>query len=436
MKTLYIECNMGVAGDMLMGALLELTENREAFLEQMNHLGLSEVVVKSHLETKCGIQGTHISVTVHGIEEESADAQREHSHGDCHEHGHSHEHDHSHGHSHENDHEHEHGHNHSHGHSHMSLKEIELQIDNMNLPVKVKEDAKNIYKMIAEAESNAHGKSVDEIHFHEVGRKDAIADIVGCCILMNQLNPERVVVSPINTGFGQVRCAHGIMPVPAPATAFLLKGIPSRAGNIEGELCTPTGAALVKYFGEVYTYQPEMVVEKTGYGMGNKDYPAANCVRAVLGEGIMSDMENKNEQMTDNIVNLSCNIDDMTAEEIGYAMEVLQEGKALDVYLTPIQMKKNRPGTMLSVLCNECDREELIHQIFKHTTTIGIREYRCGRYVLDRKTELVDTAYGEVRVKRSTGYGVERKKIEFEDCKEIAKRTQKSLREIDLKAIQ
>jgi hypothetical protein len=398
MKTLYIECNMGVAGDMLMGALLELIDDKEQFLRQMNDLNIPDIRVESSPCMKCGIKGSQITVKINGTEEEHIHA---HSHGE----------------------------EHSHTHHHSSMEHIMEIIAGMNVSQEVKKDVEGVYKIIAKAESMVHGREVSQVHFHEVGMLDAIADITGCCLLIEKIKPERIVVSPIKTGFGQVHCAHGIMPVPAPATALILQGIPNSAGKTEGELCTPTGAALIKYFADEYGYQPEMTTDKIGYGMGKKDFEAANCVRALLGE------KSDNTEYEDNVVELCCNLDDMTSEEIGYAVETLMQGKALDVYTTPVGMKKSRTGILLSVLCRPENKEEVVREIFRQTTTLGIREYLCRRYVLKRSIETLQTEYGTVRMKKSQGYGVKREKPEFEDVKKIAESTGKNLKTVkrDLK---
>ena len=286
---------------------------------------------------------------------------------------------------------------------------------------KVKADANAVYALIAEAESAAHGQSVEQIHFHEVGTLDAVADVVGVCALMERLAPERVVVSPIHVGSGQVRCAHGVLPVPAPATAYILKGVPIYGGAIRGELCTPTGAALLKHFADAFGPMPTMAVERTGYGMGTKDFEWANCVRAMLGEAAGGG---------DAVCELRCNLDDMTGEEIAFAADALREAGALDVWSEAIQMKKGRPGTLLACLC-AADREgEFAARMLKHTTTIGVRCQSACRYTLDREAVTVETNFGPVRAKRSRGYGVDRCKMEFDDLAEIARREGIALREI------
>ena len=415
MKTLYIECAMGAAGDMLTAALLELVPDRQAFLDRMNALGLPGVRVEAEPSVKCGITGTHMRVTVHGGEEESVDengeAAHEHHHG--HEHEHEHHHDHEHEHDHDHEHEHHHGHDHEHGHHHhSSMADIHEIIGRLDLPDRVKKDAEAVYGLIADAESKVHGRPVSEIHFHEVGTLDAIADVVGVCLLMHEIAPEQVVVSPVHTGSGHVRCAHGILPVPAPATALILTGVPSYGGEVRGELCTPTGAALLKHFATRFGNRPVMAVQAIGYGMGKKDFEQANCIRAFLGNS-----EGERQRVT----KLECNLDDMTGEEIGFAMEILLKEGASDVYTQPIGMKKSRPGVLLSVVCLPGDADRLAALVMKHTTTLGIRRQDLDRYILSRSIGTVHTVYGDVRVKRASGMGVEKAKAEYEDLAEIAR---------------
>ena len=395
MRTLYIDCGMGAAGDMLTAALLELIPDKEAFLHRMNHLGIPGVMVSAEKSVKCGITGTHFSVKVHDTEENE------------------HMHDHAHGHS--------HGHTHSHSHTHGSMAEIRSIVSAMPIPTMVKLDIMSVYNEIAEAESAVHGVPVDQIHFHEVGSMDAVADIAAVCLLMHELDVDRVVASPVHVGSGQVRCAHGILPVPAPATAHILKQVPIYGGSIRGELCTPTGAALLKHFVENFGDMPVMAVSGIGYGMGKKDFERANCVRVLLGE---------TAKQTDEILELNCNIDDMTGEAMGFALEQLMEHGALDAFTVPIGMKKSRPGVMLTVLCKEPNKEEMVRLIFRHTTTLGIREKRCQRHILDRRMESVDTPYGKVHRKVSTGYGVQRTKYEYNDIARIAREQNISLFEV------
>ena len=434
MKTLYIECNMGAAGDMLMAALSELLSEPDDFITRMNALNLPGVRFERKKAEKCGITGTHISVTVEGEEEQSHDVEgtgnreqgtgnRNGGHGPAYDHEHDYEHDHEHGHDHDHGHDHEHGHDHDHGHHHhhSTLQDIHAIIDALNLPEAVKADAKAVYMRIAGAESKVHGHPVDQIHFHEVGALDAVADVVGVCALMHEIAPERVVVSPVHVGSGQVRCAHGVLPVPAPATALLLKGVPVYGGAIRGELCTPTGAALLTHFADDFGAMPAMTLDRVGYGMGTKDFPWANCVRVLLGE---------TEETPDSAVELCCNLDDMTGEAIGFAVRRLREAGALDVWTQAIQMKKDRPGTLLCCLCPPEREAEFARLMLKHTTTIGVRGQTLRRYTLEREAVTLDTPYGPVRAKRSHGYGVNRVKPEFDDLAEIAEREGMAMGEI------
>lgn len=388
MKILYIECSMGVAGDMLMGALYELLndEDRKKFTDKMNSLGIEGLHVEAVPSVKCGINGTHMNVTIDGHEElESHHAEHHHHHG-------------------------------------ASMHDIRHVIDAAGISENVKKNAVEVYECIAQAECRVHGKSADEIHFHEVGSKDAMADVIGCCMLIDIIGADRIVVSPVTTGFGNVRCAHGILPVPAPATALILNDVPLRAGSIEGELCTPTGAALVKHYADEFGNMPQMTVSRIGYGMGTKDFAAANCVRVFV--GIQATRTAKT------IVQLCCNIDDMTAEELGYAAELLMDEGALDVYTTAIGMKKSRPGTLLTVMCREEDRERIAGLIFRNTTTLGMRVYHCERMILERSEKTLHTEFGDVRCKEASGYGVVRSKLEYDDVRRLAKSSGRSIREI------
>ena len=402
MKILYLECKMGIAGDMFSSALLGTFEDKEKIIGELNSMGIPKVTYKNTKIEKCAVVGEHISVLIDGEEEESIDVPDNHHH-------HAHDHDHHHDH-------------HEHEHSYSSLYEIEEIIEGLNISKEIRSDIREVYQLLAQAESEVHGVNVSEIHFHEVGKLDAIADIAAVCYMMHEIDPDKVIVSPINVGNGQVMTSHGILPVPAPATANLLRGIPSYSSDrISGELCTPTGAALVKYFAFDFGSQPIMAVDRIGYGMGKKDFPQANCVRAIIG--------NANDE-ADVVTELSCNVDDMTPEEIGFATEMLFEAGALEVYTISIAMKKNRPGFLLTCMCREDKKEAVIKTIFKHTTTIGIRENVSNRYVLTRQIQKIETPYGEVRIKNSSGYDVKRRKFEYDDLAGISRRTGKSVIEL------
>ena len=404
MRTLYIECKMGAAGDMLMASLYELLEDKQGFLDTMNGLGLPGVRLEAQKSSSCGIAGTHMKVTVHG-EEEHEPAE-----------GHDHEHNEDADHEHDStgEHSHEHGHDHDHEHHHATPRHIADLINGLKLPEKVKGQARAVYRAIAEAEARAHGCPVGDVHFHEVGALDAGADGTGGCYALYLLQPERIVVSPIHVGSGTVRCAHGVMPVPAPATAALLTGVPIYGGAIQGELCTPTGAALLAHFADSFGEMPLMAVKDTGIGIGTKTFEQANCVRAFLGE--------EKEETEDMILELVCNIDDMTPEALAFACTRLMELGALDVYTVAGTMKKGRPGHVLTVLCRPEKEEELARHILTQTTTNGLRVRRCGKYFLAPGMGKVRTRWGDVRVKTAKGYGITHMKPEYEDVAEVARR--------------
>lgn len=301
------------------------------------------------------------------------------------------------------------------------MHDIEYIVEHLHLDPAVEADVLAVYRSIAEAESQVHGETVEHIHFHEVGTMDAVADVTAVCLLMHELSPDMVVASPVNVGGGTVHCAHGILPVPAPATALLLRDIPMYGGAIQSELCTPTGAALLRHFVTKFDAMPLMRGSAVGYGMGKKDFPQTNCLRAILGESAGE---------TEEIVELSCDLDDMTGEALGFATERLFELGARDVYTMPVQMKKGRPGVLLRVLCMPDRRDVMVEAIFRHTTTLGVREARLRRHVLERGVETLDTPVGAVRRKTAAGYGVERCKLEYDDLARIARERGISLDEV------
>lgn len=382
MRTLYIDCSMGCAGDMLTSALLELHPDKDDFLRRMNAALGGKAVLSASPDSKCGLRGTHVTVLINGDEE--GEATRHH-------------------------------------HEHTSISEILSFVDSVPLEVKVREDAKKVYSLIAEAESRVHGHPIENVHFHEVGSLDALADVLSVCALMHELAPERILASEVNVGSGTVRCAHGVLPVPAPATELILRGVPIYSRQIKSELCTPTGAALLKYFVSEFVAMPTMKIENAGCGTGKKNFECANVVRAFIGETADEGEE---------IIELACNLDDMTPEELAFAMEELFSLGALDVYFTNIGMKKSRPGVKLTCMCREKQREQMLECIFKHTTTLGVREYACKRYELGRSEKAVRTLEGEVRVKISSGYGVVREKAEYEDLAAIARKSGKTIAQI------
>lgn len=441
MKTLYLECNMGAAGDMLTAALWELLDEtrREEFLNTMNGLGLPGVEVRTEKAAQCGIWGTHMQVKVHGEEEESLDVNQEHIHEHGHEHGHEHAHGHEHthcgevhpGHTHdhvqepvhgqEHSHEHPHGHGGEGHHHHTGMAEIEAQIGALALPQAVRQNALAVFRLLAQAESHAHDRPVEQIHFHEVGTIDAVADVVGACLLLHMLAPDEILASPVHVGCGQVRCAHGILPVPAPATAYLLQGVPAYGGSVQGELCTPTGAALLRHFVKHFGPMPVMAAQTIGYGMGKKEFAQANCVRAFLGE--TADRQDKAAQ-------LSCNLDDMTGEDIAFAAEQLLAAGALDVWTQAIGMKKGRPGVMLCCLCRPEDAARLGEVMLRHTATLGVRKTLCTRQVLERESRVLQAGEDTVRVKTAAGAGARKAKLEYEDLAAIARRRGETLAQV------
>ncbi|MCL1909163.1 MAG: nickel pincer cofactor biosynthesis protein LarC [Holophagaceae bacterium] len=443
MKTLYFECNMGASGDMLMGALLELCDDQESFLKRLNDLGIPGVSIKAGQSIKCGITGTGVKVEIDGREEgpdmhkhghsREHQGHRSHSHDHGHRHGpdqgHSHDghsHSHSHGHAHSNHfHSHDDNHSHkSHKHDHGSFSNIEHLLGHLKISDRAKLNALGVYKLIAEAESHAHGVPVSQVHFHEVGEMDAVADIVGVCMLMEELAPDLVLASPINVGSGHVHCAHGTLPVPAPATVHILRDVPIYADHTEGELCTPTGAAILKFFVTKFCKMPKLTISRIGYGMGKKNFGAANCVRTFIGEST----EEKISQ--EQVIELVCNLDDMTPEALAFAQQLLLDEGALDAYTTHIGMKKGRAGLSLTCMCRAAEREKMLLLIFKHTSTLGIREYTSRRYFLNNEQSEIDTEYGTVRIKTSQGFDIKKSKPEYEDIAEIALKNGISIQEV------
>ena len=433
MKCLFLDCQMGVAGDMLTATLLGLFDNPQQIVKELNTLGIPKV--HYHLQPKIehGLQGYHCQVNVDG-QCESTILSHQHTHD-------------------------------THGHTLFDVHQI---IEKLYVSDAVKEQAVAVYQLIADAESKVHQKPIQEVHFHEVGAYDAIADVVAVCYLLEQLDIQRLGVSPIHTGYGTVHCAHGILPVPAPATMELLHDIPCYVDyTVQGELCTPTGVALVKYFGNQFGTMPVMRIDKVSYGFGTKHFKRPNCVRGCMGQvirmddvasfekiipagvesmanmnvdSIYSEISNHNSvgiYHNDVIIEMQCNIDDMTGEEIGFAVEQLLATKALDVFTTPIGMKKQRPGTMITVLCLAQDMPVIRDSIFAHTTTIGIRYMKKGRYTLHRQQGTIEYkgyTIGYKQVQTLTGV---RRKYEYDDLRTVASALNITLLELkyQLKAI-
>ena len=393
MKQLYWNCAMGAAGDMLAASLLAIQDDKDAALHALNALGIPGVTYTMEQQQSGGIRGLYLHVVIGGNEELPGAFVHHHDHSHDH-----HAHDHAYG-------------DHDHDHTHPTLPDLLHLISHLHASDSVKAHMRAIYALLADAESAVHGQPVELVHFHEVGAMDAVADIAAVCVLLEMLGVEAVAASPVHVGAGSIRCAHGILPVPTPATALLLENVPTYGGSIETELCTPTGAALLRHFASSFGPQPQMTVARIGYGIGTKQFSEApNCVRAMLGTA-------QSGPDHDEIVKLETNLDDMTAEWIAFACEELLRAGARDVFTTPVQMKKGRPGTMLTVLCAPQDREEMIRLLFCHTTTLGVREENMTRSILRRKSD----ADGKIRVKRAAGYGVEKEKPEFDDLAALAR---------------
>ena len=372
MKVLYLECNAGVSGDMLLGALSNLLEDPKEFEKMIASAGIPDVEAIVEKGEKSHISGTRVKIIAAGQEE-----------GDFHDH-----------------------------HiQHRTLQDVLDIIKGLNVSDWVKEHATAIYKDIAEAESKVHGESVAEIHFHEVGMLDAIADIVGNCMLMERLAPEYIVSSELRTGYGNVECAHGLLPIPAPATALLLRGLPSYAGDLEGEFTTPTGAAIIRHFAVDYGQRPKMVIDEIGVGLGSKDFSIPNIIRAFIGES-----DNKLFE----IYEINCNIDDMTPEDLGSMIDMLLEQGALDATISQTIMKKGRPGQRLTCLCRQDDKERLAKLILENTSTIGLRIWKAERFEMASHMEVCHTQYGDIRVKVSEGYGIRKWKPEHDDLLKAA----------------
>lgn len=418
MKTLFLDCSNGVAGDMLVAALLELQEDKHQAVDYLNALFDKRVKLSVDNVNKCGIVGTHFDVNIGGyVEGQHCHHVHEHSDTTAENVNHEHEHEHDHcAHSHDEEHHHEHHHHHS------SLADITVTIDGLDIDQHIKQRAKAVYNIIAQAEGKVHGERPNKIHFHEVGEVDAIVDVVSALWLLDKLQVDRVVCTPINTGSGTVKCQHGVLPVPAPATAEILQGMQCYSDGTLTELATPTGCALIKSIVQQYGAMPAMNIEKCGYGMGTKDLPnRPNCLRAVLGES----------EFCADVWELSCNLDDMSGERIAYAMERIIQAGAIDVYYCDIVMKKNRPAVMLSCLVHPEDKERVEDVMLRHTSTLGVRATPFERKTLDREQGYINTPYGRVRVKFAYGKDFQKYKAEYDDLAKRALDNDVTIEEVD-----
>ena len=414
-KILYFDCSAGISGDMTLGALIDLGADKNAFLTELEKLHLEGYEIAFETTQRNAITATHVNVILTGQEQ-------------AHDHTHIHEHIHDHGHTHEHDHEH-HSHDHERGHFHRSFRDIRQMIQNSELSKEVKDLSLRIFTRVARAEAKVHHKDVEEVQFHEVGAVDSIVDIVGSAILITMLKPDRICASVVQDGHGFVHCQHGMLSVPVPAVCeiFAESDALIRQIDVDTELVTPTGAAIISELADSFGTMPVMTIDKIGWGAGTKILKIPNLLKVTLGyQETVSD--NYTEQ--DEIMVLETNLDDCTGEMLGAAMEILMENGALDAFYTPIFMKKNRPAWCLTVLARPEDTEKMERLIFLHTTTIGIRRHLDQRRILKREKAVVPTAYGELQVKRVALEDGYRDYPEYESARKLAVETGKPLWEI------
>jgi hypothetical protein len=420
LKILYYDCFAGISGDMNLGALVDLGVDKQYLIEELNKLSIKdEFEVKISQNQKMGITGTKVEVE---LKKDNHHHHHEDHHQDNQHSDHTHEDHHGHNHKHHHDHDHEHEEN----HHHRNLKDIFEIIENSELSKNVKKISKEIFKIVAEAEGKVHGKTVEEVHFHEVGAVDSIVDIVGAALCIDKLGVDKVISSTVELGGGFVKCAHGIMPVPAPATSEIVKNMPVHLGKVRSETTTPTGAAILKGTVDEYADDLKFKILKTGYGLGTKDFPIPNVLRVYLGE-----LENKNQNNNSENIVIETNIDDMTPEMLGYVEEKLLELGALDVYRTSIIMKKGRLASNISILVEEYKEKIIEEALFKETSTLGFKKYKVGKIRLQRDFIDIQTKYGEIPVKLGIKDGkILKFKPEYDKCKEIAQNENKPLIDI------
>ncbi|MEZ7196592.1 nickel pincer cofactor biosynthesis protein LarC [Pseudodesulfovibrio karagichevae] len=422
MKILYYDCFAGISGDMNLAAMIDLGVEPEFLRAELDKLGLGdEFRLDVTRDARNGIHGTRVDVRL------AAEAGEEHGHAHDHVHGHDHASDHAHHHDGHEGHVHAHGDEaHVHG-PHRSFADIREIIMHSGLADAVKETSLGIFRRVAEAEARVHGRPVDEVRFHEVGATDSIVDIVGAAICYHWLGVDAVWASPVELGSGFVRCAHGVIPVPAPATVEILHGIPTVSGGTDMESTTPTGAAIVAELADEFTSTPSMTVTRTGYGVGHRKSPLRpNLLRVHLAEVARSSLAKVSRARL-----LQCNIDDMTGEMLGHTMDLLLEQGAMDVHFTPTIMKKNRPATMLSLLCAEADEGRFKELLFRHTATLGVKSFALEKTELERRFDTLETPLGPVTMKRALLDGeILRSKPEYEECREMARRNGLPLAEV------
>lgn len=433
MKIAYFDCFSGISGDMTLGALVDVGVPPEILTERLSALKLdAEFSLRFEKATKHGITGTRAIVEVHPAH--ASHAESHHDHGHTHQHDHDHEH-HAHGHTHQHDHEHEH---HAHGPT-RHLSDIFELLDDSDLDPEIRDTAKRVFDRLAEAEAKVHNMSKADVHLHEVSGIDSIVDIVGSVIGLAYLDVGAIHASPLSLGRGFVRCAHGLMPVPVPGTMELLKGVPIHQTDIPKELVTPTGAALITTLSQEFGVMPEMRLDRVGYGAGTRDLEQRpNLLRLCLGEKVSSSDSQTihHHAETDSVDIIETNVDDMSPEITGYVTAQLFEHGALDVFLTPIFMKKNRPATQITVLCPTSHRDELIERLLTETTTFGVRLSSVDRIKLRRDFIQVETRWGTIQAKRGYLNGTLIKTVpEYEDCKRLAEQNNVPLRQIYAEAL-
>jgi pyridinium-3,5-bisthiocarboxylic acid mononucleotide nickel chelatase len=416
MRIAYLDCFSGISGDMFLGALVDAGVSPEIFVRAVEALDVGAKLQISRVN-RSGITATKVDVIVNG-ERDLPRASRtgvsdapEHKHEDAHHHEHSH--NHAHGHHQDSVHQNS---SHQHGRGLVEIREI---IGKAAISESAKKNALDIFEKLGAAEAKIHNVPIEKIHFHEVGAVDALVDITCAAVGAEALGVDELICSPLNVGGGTVNCAHGTFPVPAPATVELLTGAPVFSSGLQAELVTPTGAAVVSTLATRFASFPEMKIEKVGYGAGTRDFPGhANVLRITLGEAASKLAANTSQET---VSVLEANLDDLNPQVFGYVMDRLFEAGALDVFGTPVQMKKNRPGTLLSVLAKPDDTDKLTQIIFAETTTLGVRRRQENRHVLARKWQTVSTQFGDVRIKIATLNGtVSSYTPEYEDCRRIA----------------
>ncbi len=416
MKTLYLDCFAGISGDMTIGALLDLGLDFAYLKQELAKLGVEGYELSLERVDRSGINAAKFDVKV----TQTVSLRVSHSH------------DHSHPHQHPHDEASQTDSLRSHDHDHRSLSTIKHLIESSTLSEQVKRNATAIFQRIGEAEARIHGVDIETVHFHEVGAIDSIVDIVGACIGLEALGIQHIISSPLHVGYGTFTCAHGTYPIPGPAATEILRGVPIYAKDIEGELVTPTGAAIVAVLAKDFVKLPLMRVEKVGYGAGTRVYEKfPNVLRAVLGEIEAEDTT------PDTITVIEANLDDLNPQVFGHLMEQALAVGALDIFYTPIQMKKNRPGVLLTVLCATETREQLMALIFRETTTLGVRYREERRVILRREFVTVETEFGPVTMKVARNHEgqVMNAAPEFADCQAAALKHQVSLRAVQLAAL-